>query len=183
MTAASNARCRRGDALRPDLPSWLPGTKQLATGASSLFSRALLRVCLAGWCAALGVNVAGEEAQPFKLVVNVANPVERLTRQQVSSLFLKKVKQWPRGEAALPVDQSAQSLLRHAFTQAICKAPMSAIRQYWERQIFSGGEQPPPVVASDAEVLRFVSTKHAAVGYVGAGTPLPDTVRALVLSE
>jgi len=42
---------------------------------------------------------------------------------------------------------------------------------------------PPPVKATDAEVIAFVAKNAGAVGYVAAGTALPPDVRALTLVD
>ena len=45
---------------------------------------------------------------------------------------------------------------------------MSAVANYWQRQIFSGRGTPPPIKESDAEVIAFVAANPGAIGYVSA---------------
>jgi hypothetical protein len=42
---------------------------------------------------------------------------------------------------------------------------------------------PPPIKSSDEEVLEYVAANEGAVGYVGAGTAIPEGVKVVTISE
>ncbi|MDX2182369.1 MAG: hypothetical protein SFW08_00150 [Gemmatimonadaceae bacterium] len=122
-------------------------------------------------CASLLLAVAPVVAQAqgeFKIVVNSASAVSELTEAEVSNVFLKKVGKFPGGAAAAPVDQGKASAVRAAFSKKVHGRPVTAVDAYWQQQIFSGGESPPPAKASDDEVLAFVKANPSAIGYVSA---------------
>ena len=122
------------------------------------------------------------DAQNNAIVVIVNNatiPVEALTRDQVSKLFLKKVERWDTGTPVAPVDLAPGSEVRDVFSRAIFLKSTSAIKSYWQNQIFSGRGVPPPERDSEAQVLDFVRTTPGAIGYVAASTPLAVGVRAV----
>jgi hypothetical protein len=124
---------------------------------------------------------AADDRPAFKVVVNVAFAGEAVKRAAVADVFLKKVSRWPDGVAVAPVDQSLTSKLRASFSERVLHRPAAAVHQYWQRQIFSGREQPPPVKLSDAEVIAYVQAHPGGVGYVAEGTPLVAGVKEVKL--
>jgi ABC-type phosphate transport system substrate-binding protein len=124
------------------------------------------------------------QAEPgFQVVVNGSNAVGSLTLRQVSSYFLRKSKSWPDGQAVEPVDLPAQSGVREAFSRTVHKKAVSAVRAYWNQQIFSGLGVPPPSVGSDTEVLEYVRSRPGAIGYVSSGAAMGQGVKAISITE
>jgi ABC-type phosphate transport system substrate-binding protein len=113
-----------------------------------------------------GAFVAAEER--FYVIVNSANPLSSMEEKEVSKLFLKKTVQWPNGQPALPVDQSERSSVRENFSKEIHGKTISSLQAYWQQQIFSGRNIPPPEKNSDSEVIAFVNGNPNAIGYVSA---------------
>ena len=110
------------------------------------------------------------QAKSFKLVVNQANPVDSLTKKEVSNLFLKKVSRWSNGENVQPLDLVETSSVRVNFSKQIHGRKVSSIKAYWQKQIFSGRKIPPPEKKTDTQVLAFVRNNPGAIGYVSADT-------------
>ena len=133
------------------------------------------------WAAALVLGLAvllaparRAEAQGYVVVVNAAGPAS-LSKDEVSKAFLKK------GSALAAVDQEKSSKARDAFSKAVLGRPTTAIATYWQQQIFAGKDVPPPEKGSDAEVLAFVKGNPKGIGYVAAGAPLGDGVKAVTV--
>lgn len=106
-------------------------------------------------------------AQEFKVVVNSGVAVDAMSADEVSKIFLKQTPKFANGTAAAPVDQKAGP--RAAFTKAVHGKPVAAIDTYWQQQIFSGKEVPPPSKATDDDVIAFVKSNPGGIGYVSAG--------------
>lgn len=117
---------------------------------------------------------------PFLIVLHPANPATSLDRRFLSDAFLKRTTRWPGDELVRPVDLASDSPVRRAFTDAVLKRSVSAVKSYWQQQIFSGRDVPPPELDSDEQVLRYVSTHAGAIGYV-SGTARVDGVRVAQL--
>jgi ABC-type phosphate transport system substrate-binding protein len=117
------------------------------------------------------------------VIVNSANPLESLDRDALRRLFLKQSRNWPDGEEAHPVDQSAASAVREAFSKVVLRQPMAAVNAYWQRQILAGRANPPQVKQSDTEILDFVAADAQAVGYVAPVALLPSGVKVLELTD
>ena len=102
----------------------------------------------------------------FQLIVHPSNPVDSLPSERVSAIFRKKISRWENGKRTLPVDQAPKSKVRENFSNAIHGKSVSAIKSYWQREVFAGREVPPPQKASDAEVIAYVASHPDAIGYV-----------------
>lgn len=123
-------------------------------------------------------------SQPaFVAVVHESSPLAEISEERLSKLFLKKVRRWESGEPVLAVDQEAGTHVRDAFTSIVHRRSVQAVVAYWQQQIFSGNEVPPPVRHGDDAVLAFVRSNPTAIGYVSARVQLPSGVKALKLTH
>ena len=118
---------------------------------------------------ALFVVATPAAAQDVKVIVNSANSTTELPGDVVTKLFLKQTTKFPNGTAAQPVDQAKGSSARAAFSKSVLGRGVAAVESYWQQQIFSGKDVPPPTKASDDEVVAFVKANAGAIGYVSAG--------------
>jgi len=107
-----------------------------------------------------------QDSGGYKVIVNAQNPVDSMGRDEVSKLFLKKVGSWAHGVTALPVDQLGTAEVREKFSKDIHGKSVATVKNYWQQQIFSGRNAPPPEKASDDEVLSYVKSNTGAIGYV-----------------
>jgi len=118
---------------------------------------------------ALFVVATPAAAQDVKVIVNSANSTADLSGDVVTKLFLKQTTKFPNGTAAQPVDQAKGSSVRAAFSKSVLGRGVAAVESYWQQQIFSGKDVPPPTKASDDEVVAYVKANAGAIGYVSAG--------------
>ena len=116
---------------------------------------------------------------PFQIIVRSDHPGKAIRRKQLADVFLGKQARWGDGQPILAVDQSIRSKLREAFTWEIFGQRALAVESYWRQQLVTGGRRPPPVKDSDAKVIAYVASEPGTIGYVAAGTELPDSVRIL----
>jgi ABC-type phosphate transport system substrate-binding protein len=106
-------------------------------------------------------------AAGYKVVVNNANGASSVPKKDLAQLFMKKTARWSDGTPVVAVDQTEKSSVRERFTQEVHGKSVSAVKSYWQQQIFSGRDVPPVEKASDAQVIAFVKQNPGAVGYVG----------------
>jgi len=107
-------------------------------------------------------------AQGYQVIVHAGNPVESLDASDISDYLLKKRSKWPDGTSVAPVDLADDSKVREAFSLDVHKRSTDKITLYWQRQIFSGRDVPPPKLATDADVVSYVASHRGAIGYVSA---------------
>ena len=148
----------------------------------------VVAVFMVGLLPARAVRAAGTE---FVVIVNAANPITSISRDELVRIFLKQETTWPDGQAILPVDQAADSAVRGTFTREILRRSVGAVKSYWEKQIFSGAAVPPVEKNSNDSVESYVVVNRGAIGYVMAWAldsgkalvKLPAGVKVLQLSE
>ena len=107
-------------------------------------------------------------ADAFKLVVNSANPVTSIDRKDAAKFFVKRSTSWDDGESVSPVDQAPDSSVRESFSESVHGRSVTAVKSFWQKQIFSGRSVPPPEVTGDAAVIDYVKKNRGAIGYVSA---------------
>lgn len=138
---------------------------------NSQFLRRISTSCLVVLVAMPAVAVT-VSAQEFRIIVNSSNATSELSVAVASKVFLKQVPKFPNGLVAQPVDQGKAAAARVAFTRAVLGRAVSAIESYWQQQIFSGKDVPPPTRGSDDDVVAFVKANAGGIGYVSPGTSL-----------
>ena len=117
----------------------------------------------------------------FVVVVNQANPLDRLGRADISRLFLRRSPTWPNGVPAAPCDLSTTSSARKAFSQQVHGKPVWVIVAFWQQEIASGRSQPPQACPSEPAALQAVRDNPSAVAYVTEGTALGPGLKALAV--
>ena len=126
------------------------------------------------------VDAAG--ATPYRVIVHHQVKGGRITRGALSSIFLKQAPRWNDGSAILPVDQSVRSQVRRSFSGDVLMQGIPEVQIYWQRRM-SQGVTPPPVKATDEEVVAFVASTPGAIGYVSPAALLPEGVKAVELAD
>ena len=118
-------------------------------------------------------------AQEFTVIVNASNPVSSLPRDEVAKLFLKKTVTWGSGRTVAPVELPAAAKAREAFARTVLNKSLSQVKSYWQQQIFSGRDVPPPEKQTENDVVAFVRSNPGAIGYVSRGVDIGRGVKAL----
>jgi ABC-type phosphate transport system substrate-binding protein len=119
-------------------------------------------------------------APAFRVIVHPQVKGNEIGRAALTALFLKQATRWGDGRAAAPVDQSVQSPVRRAFSFDVLQQSLVEVQMYWQRRI-AAGQVPPPVKASDEEVVAFVASTPGAIGYLSPATAVPETVREIAV--
>lgn len=145
--------------------------------------RAVAFIVLAVFLGAPASLIDAQSLPDFRVIVNANNPNDQLSKDEISQIFLKKVKQWSDGTAVLPVDLNADSLVRKSFCQQVHGRSVASIKSYWQRMIFSGREVPAPEKASESEVVEFVASNPGAIGYVRTSSQIAGPVKVLRVTD
>lgn len=119
----------------------------------------------------------------FKVIVNAANPLSTMSRNQTARLFLKKEERWSNGFAVTVVDLATDHPARKAFSREVLGKETSAVEAYWRKLIFSGMGSPPLKLATDTEVVTFVGKNVGSIGYVAGDTELFGPVKELEVTR
>jgi ABC-type phosphate transport system substrate-binding protein len=133
---------------------------------------------LAGLLFTAGAVPAGAQTPTFRVVAHPGVVGNAVSRAALSDIFLGRLVRWGDGQTITPVDQSMTSAVRAQFSEKGLGQNTMAINHHWMRQIQSG-RRPPIVKNTDADVIAYVASHPGAIGYVGAETLIPDTVKVL----
>lgn len=144
-----------------------------------MFKRLLAVAAVFVLCAA---PIAAQQEVSYRVVVHVTNPLARLTREQTSQIFLRKVSVWDNRQPVLPVDQPADSPVRRAFTKQVHRRTIASVQTYWQQQTFAGRGVAPPERSSDADVLSYIRQFHNGIGYVNADANLGTDIKVLIVT-
>lgn len=116
-----------------------------------------------GLALSLVIGCACCRAAGIAVIVNPASGVDSMSREEVSHLFLGRIKHLAPGLPAVVIDTAAQ---REAFYQTLVGRSIAEIDAYWARLRFSGRTQPPQLVGEANAVLERVARERGAIGYV-----------------
>lgn len=144
-------------------------------------TRLMFAVCAAALMHATPAQAHAQE-RSVAVIVHASNPIGAVAMEEISRMFLKRKTRWPSGETIAPVDRDGRSSIRSSFARVFHDRSTGALDSYWQQQIFSGREAPPPVMESDADVIEYVVKYPNAIGYVSTAANLPATVRVLVVT-
>lgn len=117
--------------------------------------------------------------QEFQVVVHPSVRGSWISRASLTAVFTGRTDRWGDKGVAKPVDQSAKSPVRQAFTTSVLGRSMGEIQRYWQDRVAAERVFPPPIKSTDEEVLQFVAATPGAVGYVGADTAVPESVKVI----
>jgi len=144
---------------------------------SLLLSVLVLSGLLAGQAPAVAAS-----ATSYRVIVHHQVKGARISREALSSIFLKQAPKWNDGSAILPVDQSVRSQVRRSFSGDVLMQGIPEVQIYWQRRM-SRGVTPPPVKATDDDVVAYVASTPGAIGYVSSTALLPESVRPVELAD
>ncbi len=100
------------------------------------------------------------------LIVHPGSGLERLTLEQVTNIYLGRLRQFPSGVPAQPVDLPDHSASKALFYELLVGKTLPEINAYWARLVFSGRTQPPREFETEEAVVEHVARNRHAIGYV-----------------
>lgn len=130
-----------------------------------------IALLVAGW------SITAQGADDFVVIVNADNPISEISKSDLSGFLLKKKSKWGHGVSVDPADLESGSDVRAAFSEVVHGRTVASIKNYWQRQIFSGRGVPPKEVGSDSEMVAHVSADPGAIGYVAPNARLDSGVK------
>lgn len=89
-----------------------------------------------------------------------------LSETEISHIFLGKMKSFPSGGQAIPVNQEEGTGSRGVFEGTVLKKSASQIKAYWSKLVFTGKGTPPRQVGGDTDVLNLVKANPNIIGYI-----------------
>ncbi len=118
----------------------------------------------------LALLLAGPTAaSELVVVVSARTTVDQLSQEDVINIFMGRYRRLPGGAAAFPIDQSADDGIKANFYRRLVNKNLDDINAYWARLVFSGKAAPPLKTASQADVIKLLSSTPGAIAYLDRG--------------
>jgi ABC-type phosphate transport system substrate-binding protein len=112
-------------------------------------------------------------AQAQVVILSTKNPISKLTKEQVSQIFLGQAKTFYTGGQAEPLDLPEGIDVRNAFYQKTLNKPSAQMKAFWSKMEFSGSAHAPKALSA-AEVVKLVASNPKYIGYVDASAVTPE---------
>ncbi len=122
----------------------------------------------------LALFLVSQASAGVVVIVSPDSNVAELSKSQIKSIFLGKVKTLPNGEPAVPVNQAEESPVYDAFNQKVLGKSSAKVLQYWAARVFSGKGNPPETVPDDQAVIDYVKSHKGAIGYIDSASAPAD---------
>lgn len=103
------------------------------------------------------------------VIVNSSNSTT-LSDNDISRLFLGKLKKFSNGEKVILANLKFGNATRNEFEKKVLKKSSSQVKAYWSKLMFSGKGKPPKELGSDKDVLALVAGNPGAIAYVDAAS-------------
>ena len=102
------------------------------------------------------------------VVVHPDNPINQISADDLTRIYLGKIDSFPNGAKALPIDLKEGDATRTSFYQKVANKSQAQLSSYWARLIFTGKGTPPHTVRNTKKVKSLVSSDKNYVGYMDA---------------
>ena len=107
------------------------------------------------------------------VIVNAANNSE-LDKNAIERIFMGKMKKFPNGQIALPMNAAKGMNSRDEFNKAVIGRSSSQVNAYWSKLVFTGKGSMPKELSTDAEIISTIVANQGAIGYIDSGSVTSD---------
>jgi len=108
----------------------------------------------------------------YKVIGNATTVPQSIAKKDLERIFLKRKKTLSNGQKAFPADLRNDSASKQKFCAEVLNKSLKEVDSYWQGQVFSGKEAPPPTMSSDREMITYVSRTPGAIGYVSSSASI-----------
>ena len=142
-------------------------------------------IVVVGLCSSRGVRAEPSPPNRSKpgvslaIVVNLANPIDNLSTDELRGLFLERKSHWPNGRRIAVAMLDYPNPERRSALRRIYRMDENAFQEYFIKAIFRGDVFAAPRTLASPELMRkFVFNAPGAIGYVRS-SDLDDTVKVV----
>lgn len=103
-------------------------------------------------------------------VAVIVHPSNNATfsKKDIERIFLGKLKSFPGGGEAVPINLITSNPIRVNFDQLVLNKKSSQMKSYWSKIVFTGKGTPPKEVDNQEEVKALVADNPNIIGYIDA---------------
>lgn len=129
------------------------------------------------------LSVSWKDNSSLVVIVNSNNSTDKLTKSEVKLIYLRKItKRWNGiNKNIIPIDRKDSPEIRKDFLNTVLGMSEDEVERYFTEQTYKYEDLPPLQLASDAEVIDFVSKNIGAIGYVNVNSISSDNSAVKVI--
>ncbi|MFT5758132.1 MAG: ABC-type phosphate transport system substrate-binding protein [Alteromonadaceae bacterium] len=127
--------------------------------------------------------VCARAEEPIVVVVNKANPIDKLSRSELIDLFMGKYVSFPNDVKAIPVELNGDNKIKVDFYQNLVGMPLSRVNAYWSRLRFTGRKRTAVFKPNESDLIAFIIANKQAIGYVSRSLITDDLKVVYILNE
>ncbi|MGE0087657.1 MAG: substrate-binding domain-containing protein [Desulfococcaceae bacterium] len=101
------------------------------------------------------------------IISNTDVPETNLSSQEIQEIFLGKRVQWS-DNSRIRFVTVGDNEVHSMFLKQYVRLSEADWKIYWKRMVFTGRGLPPETIATEAELIAFVSKTKGALGYVSS---------------
>lgn len=116
----------------------------------------------------LGIGCVAAFAGDVRIIANPGVTASSLSTDEIRGVFLATKTSLSDGSHVEPVLLKSGAAHQAFLKQYVGKSE-AALETYYRSLVFTGKGSMPKMVASDSEVVAYVSKTKGAIGYVGSG--------------
>ncbi len=109
------------------------------------------------------------------IVANTPDQSIELSRHEVRKLFMGGALPYNLNPITLPPGNHTRVL----FNTKVVGLTESRIQSYWAQMRFTGRKNEPKEIGTERAILEYIKSHSGAVGYLPAGTFIPDELTVL----
>lgn len=114
-----------------------------------------------------GLMLMGSVQAGIVIISHPANS-NNVSVEELQRLYTGKTSSFANGDSVVPLNLADANALRASFDEKALGRSSSQIKAYWSKLVFTGKGTPPKEVASEAEMIKLVSSNPNILGYVSS---------------
>ena len=117
------------------------------------------------------------------VIVNKANPIEKISKSLLRNIFLGNYISWENGRRIQIVDFTSDIPLRKLFDENILNLSPQKVSMIWVKVSLSGKSIPPKIVHAEEDVKSFLTENEGGIGYIKNSANLPHSLKIIQVSD
>ena len=101
----------------------------------------------------------------IEVLTHSSNPARKISSEQLSSIFLGRMRNWPSGKKITVVIYSHFNTNHRQFCRNVLGLSPRYVRQSWDQLTYSGSSSGPVIVNTEEEMLNTIINTPSAIGY------------------
>jgi len=131
---------------------------------------------------ALALSASASATADVVAVVSAKSPIQSLSKNDLSDIFLGRKIRFPNGQQAIPLDLQVGSASRDEFYSSVVGVSAVQLKAHWSKVIFTGRGKPPKVVADGVELRKLIASEVQSIGYIDRKL-VDDSVRVVKVQD